>query len=213
MKFTSHGSSRASIAPHHFDPRNFIQEHLRRILIVGAIFLALIGALGLAGISHQTSQVWAITHDLQPGQKVTASDLVKVDVNLGESLHRYISASKSFTSKYAVRALGNGELLPANALTDHLQSAPRREISLGILNSDLPQNLAIGDLVDLYLIPRDSQSQSEKISTKLLVIGVDTRSRNIGGSINLLLSLKDSEVIYLTDALTLGRIVVVRNAE
>ena len=195
-----------------FNPMNFIQEHLRRILIVGALFIALIGALGLAGISQQSAQYWALNHNVQVGEKISSHDLVKVDVNLGAASAHYLSAAKPLLGKIANRAISAGELLPQNALITGSQPSTMREISLGILGTDLPSDLAIGDIVDLYLVPRDSQTQSEKIATKLLVIGVDYRSRNIGGTINVLLSMKDAEVIYVTDALTLGRLIVVRNA-
>ena len=168
-----------------FNLIDFIHEHLRRILIVGALIFALIGALGLAGISQQTSPVWALTHDVQSGQKLSQSDLVKADVTLGGSSARYISASKPFVPKIALRPMGSGELLPLNAVGEHIRTNSTREISLGILVSDLPANLAVGDQVDLYLVPRDSQQQSEKVSAKLLVIGIDARSRSIGGTIKI----------------------------
>ena len=191
---------------------NFIQEHLRRILIVGALFIALIGALGLAGISQQSAQYWALTHDVQVGEKISTHDLVKVDVNLGSAASHYLTSTKPVQGKVANRLMSAGELLPQDALITGAQASTSREISLGILGTDLPSDLATGDMVDLYLVPRDVQMQSEKIAAKLLVIGVDYRSRNIGGTINVLLSMKEPEVINVTDALTLGRLIVVRNA-
>ena len=104
------------------------------------------------------------------------------------------------------------KLLPLNAIGVSAQASNLRELSLGILNSDLPADLSVGDLVDIYLVPRDPQSQSEKVATKLLVVGVDSRSRNLGGSINVLLSIKEADVLNVTDALTLGRLLVGRNA-
>jgi len=210
------GDSRASGTYYpmnkNISPMNFIQEHLRRIVIVGALFIALLGALGLAGISQQSTKYWALSHDLQIGEKISQSDLVKVDANLGGAGSRYLDATKPVMNKVATRMLSTGELLPLNAIGVSAQASNLRELSLGILNSDLPADLSVGDLVDIYLVPRDPQSQSEKVATKLLVVGVDARSRNLGGSINVLLSIKEADVLNVTDALTLGRLLVVRNA-
>jgi len=192
----------------------FQLPHLsRRVIIIGSLCLALIGVLGLAGTGNQGTLLWSAAHDLPIGAKIHQSDLTAIRVTVGSSERSYLKNLENISGEVAVRFIGKGELLPKAAIAHSTLPSTNRDLSLGIQLSDLPSDLAAGDLVDIYLVPRDPHAQSEKISSGLLVEKVDDRGRNLGGSINILLSLKESEVIFVTDAISLGRLVVVRHGK
>ena len=77
----------------------------------------------------------------------------------------------------------------------------------------MPLTLRVGDLVDLYSIPiKDPKAATNLVTSKIRVIAVDAQSQSMGGSINLLFSVDEKVVLDITDAIALGRIVVVRDA-
>ena len=195
-------------------PMQIQLPHLsRRVIIIGSLCLALVGVLGLAGTGNQGTFLWSAAHDLPVGTKLHQSDLRSIKVSAGSSELSYLTSRAKIEGEVAVRSIGKGELLPKASIGHSTAPSNNRDLSLGIALSDLPSDLAAGDLVDIYLVPRDTHSQSEKISSALLVEKVDDRGRNLGGSINLLLSIKESEVIFVTDAIALGRLVVVRHGK
>ena len=185
----------------------------RRALIIGSLCLALIGVFGLAGAGSQSTQFWSAAHDIQVGEKLHRSDLIAISATAGNSESLYILSKKNLEGQVALRYIGKGELLPSTAVGSTTTKSGMRDLALGIQLSDLPSDLTVGDIVDLYLVPRDTHEQSEKISSGIFVERVDDRGRSLGGSVNLTLSLKDADVIYITDAISLGRIVVVRHGK
>ena len=73
--------------------------------------------------------------------------------------------------------------------------------------------MRIGDLVDLYSIPiKDPKAVTSLITAKARVAAIDLQSQNLGGVVNILLSVEKDVLLDMTDAIQMGRIVMVRNA-
>jgi regulator of RNase E activity RraA len=83
---------------------------------------------------------------------------------------------------------------------------------LGIAKSDLPADLAPGERVDLYSIPKDAGAQTELVAVDIHIKNVDNRSRDLGGAVSVLFLLHEKEIMAVMDSLTSGRVVVVRHA-
>ena len=83
--------------------------------------------------------------------------------------------------------------------------------------SDLPNDLAAGQLIDLYILPLREVTSGKILETQMLAHGVsvesiDIKARDIGGDIGVVLKLPDSAVLNILGSLTGARIVLVRSA-
>lgn len=88
--------------------------------LLGGVLLVLLsvafGARTFSALDRRT-EVWALTRDLGAGSTLAPGDLVPRSVRLdAASASRYLAASTAPVGRVTVRALGEGELLPAAAL-------------------------------------------------------------------------------------------------
>ena len=83
---------------------------------------------------------------------------------------------------------------------------------MGIAKSDLPADLGAGDRVDLYGIPKDVGAAPSIVVADIRVQSVDNKSRDLGGAVTVLFLLHQRDLLSIMDALSAGRIVVVRHA-
>ncbi len=147
------------------------------------------------------------------GSAIKTSDLEAVKVSLGNQAPKYFSSKASLVGSFLVKSIGQGELIPVSAVTKSSSGNSLKEIPIGISKSDLPIDLRAGDLVDLYSIPiKDPKATTALVTSKIRVAQVDSQSQNMGGVVTVLFSVDQKVVLNITDAVQMGRIVVVRNA-
>jgi len=195
------------------DIQLLIQRHSRKFIGAGILCISLFAALALAGQADSTSSMWSAKYSLPAGSTIKVGDLTAVKVSLGNQAPYYFSSKAKLIGNHLTRSVAQGELLTVSAVTKSATTSPMKEIPLGISKSDLPGNLRIGDTVDLYSIPlKDPKASTSLVATGIRVASVDSQSQNIGGAINLLLSVDQKVLLQITDAIQMGRIVVVRNA-
>jgi hypothetical protein len=195
-----------------FSLPHFIAANSRRLIAIGAIAISLIAALGLATASQSSSQIWAASHLLAPGSLIGPSDIVRIDANLGTSAKNYYSGKAKLIGNTVRRPVGPSEFIPLNAIAQAGSVSDYRQLPLGIGRSDLPSDLAPGERVDLYSIPKDVGSAPSLVATGIHVQSVDSKSRDLGGAVTVLFLLHEKEIAAVIDSLTSGRILVVRNA-
>ena len=190
-----------------------MQEHGRKVLGAGILILSLVATIALAGQADSTVSMWGAKYSLNPGASITANDLEVVKVSLGNQAPKYFSNKAVLIGSYVTKSLAQGELIPVSAITKIAHAGLFKEIPLGVNKSDLPSDLRVGDLVDLYSLPiKDPKAATNVITTKIRVVAIDLQSQNMGGVVNLLLSTDKDVLLNITDAIQMGRIVVVRNA-
>lgn len=193
--------------------QSFIQQHSRKLIGVGIILVALIAASGLAGQADTSVSMWGAKYSLSSGATIKAADLKVVKVSLGDQAPKYFSNKAKLVGNYLTKNLAEGELIPVSAVTKTSSGVTLKQIPLGIGKSDLPSNLHVGDLVDLYSLPtKDPKASTTLVTSKVRVAAIDSQSQNMGGVVNLLLSVEKEFILDITDAIQIGRIVVVRNA-
>lgn len=190
----------------------FFAHNSRRVIAIGAIFVSILGAIGLAAASQSSTPIWAATHQLAPGALIATGDITQVEATLGSSEKKYYLGSASLIGNVVTRAVGPFEFIPLNALTQAGAASDYRELPLGVAKSDLPVDLASGERVDLYQIPRNPGELPTKVATDIRVKSVDNKSRDLGGSVAVLFLLHEKEITAIMDSLISSRIVVVRNA-
>ncbi|WP_252974982.1 hypothetical protein [Janibacter melonis] len=90
-------------------------------LLVGVVLVlasVVVGALAI-GAADERVGVWAAASDMTPGDPVRESDLVRVDVSLGDQAGKYLQTGREFPQGATVdRELRQGELVPRSALID-----------------------------------------------------------------------------------------------
>lgn len=195
-----------------FQPSHFIAHNSKRIIAIGAIAISLIAAATLAGLSQSSTSIWAASHQLAPGSVITAADITRVDATLGRSSRGYYASSARLIGNVVTRPVGILEFIPLNALAQPGSATDFREMPLGIAKSDLPADIAAGERVDLYSVPKDAGAQTELVGVNIHIKSVDKSSRDLGGAVSVLFLLHEKEIMAVMDSLTSGRIVVVRHA-
>ena len=195
-----------------FELPHFFAQHSRRIIALGAIALSLIGAIGLAAATQTATPIWAATHELAPGALITAGDITRVDATLGTSQKQYYVGSALLIGNVVTRPVGALQFIPTDALAQPGATTDMRQLPLGIARSDLPADLAPGDRVDLYEVPKDANGAPGLVAAGIRVQNVDNKSRDLGGAVTVLFLLHEKDILAIMDSLVTGRIVVVRNA-
>lgn len=142
-------------------------------LVVGLllVLLSVAGGARLVASLDDTTQVYAATRDLLPGQPVAAQDVVAVDVRLDDALARYVDGSAALApGTHLVRAVAAGELLPAAALGTARQALDKT-VSVPVDVAAL-HTLAAGSVVDVWVSHRDGDALGEAyLDPQLLLAG------------------------------------------
>jgi hypothetical protein len=122
-------------------------------LLIGVVLVLLSVALGarIVAAADNTISVWAVTSDLAPGITVTAGDLRPVAVQL-ENAGDYLRATSAPLGYQVVREVGDGELLPKDALVE----PGTQDLRTVVIEVDrgTTDGLARGRLVDVYAVDR-----------------------------------------------------------
>lgn len=90
-------------------------------LLVGILLVLLSVVLGAVAMSAADDRVgvWAAKGEITPGQQIEESDLVRVDVQLGDAAPEYVLANERLPNGAVMgRELHDGELLPRAAVVD-----------------------------------------------------------------------------------------------
>jgi len=195
-----------------FELPHFFAQHSRRIIAIGAIALSLIGVIGLTSATQTSVPIWAATHELAPGLVIGASDITRIEATLGSAATKYYSATSRLIGNVVTRPVGANEFIPQIALAQAGAATDMRQLPMGIAKSDLPADLGAGDRVDLYGIPKDVGAAPSIVVADIRVQSVDNKSRDLGGAVTVLFLLHQRDLLSIMDALSAGRIVVVRHA-
>ncbi len=192
----------------------------RTLFAIGLLCLSLIAAMAITGQANRSVLVWSATRDLTVGEIVTQSDIGKTKVMLPQNSLKYLALSAKIVGSVVVRRVGIGELIPTAALSG-LSGSGRaldmRSVPFRITKNDLPNDLSAGQIVDLYALPIKDLNSSKAIPTLLIAHGVsvesiDTKARDIGGDIGIVLRIPDKSVLNILDSTSNARVVVVRSA-
>jgi hypothetical protein len=139
------------------------------LLVLGSILL---GTKIIAG-ADDTTQVLALTRDVQPGVRLTAADVTARRVLLDQGLDHYLAADSPVVGYVITRPMRAGELLPRSAITraaDAAATGSTRWVTIAIPTEERPQGLSSGQLVDVWIAPAEGQDTGA--SAHLLASGV-----------------------------------------
>jgi hypothetical protein len=157
------------------------------------------------------------------GAVITAADLQSANLDLGTASGNYLPSSSKVIGRRVVRQMSAGELLltrdliwqnpgAANTSSSYLQ------VPVGVARSDLPYDLAPGQVVDVYVasagnantFAKSPTSNPSALLTGLNVAGVDSKAAAYAINTTVLLAIPRSAISYLPALLGAGRLILVR---
>jgi hypothetical protein len=163
--------------------------------------------------ANEREEFWVLTRSVGKGSVLTAADITTIEVALGNSANRYLSAITNPIGGVTLRPIRAGELLESAALASDANVLVNQELSISIRSVDMPAELAAGDLITLFHL-HDSRNGEIPIApirvlSSVYVSNVDRQSSNFGGEVALTLSINRLDVANVLAATTSGRVVVI----
>lgn len=182
------------------------------LLVVGSV----VGVVWVVAASDDTVGVWAATGTLAPGMTVTADDVAVVRAQLS-STDPYLLAHADPVGDVVVRLVQPGELLPGTAVVGSDAAPQQRLVTVAVERHRLPDDLARGDRVDVYLVERDATGGAVGdpvlVLAEVTVDAVDGEGSRFGGSnleSGVALTVAPEDVADLVGAASRGSVVLVR---
>jgi hypothetical protein len=194
-----------------------VKGNPRALFAIGLLCLSLIAAIAITGQANRSVMVWSATRDLIVGETLKPSDIGKTKVMLPQNSLKYLALSAKIVGSIVIRRVGSQELIPAASLSSSGRAIDMRSVPFRIIKNDLPNDLAIGEIVDLYALPvkelnSGNTSPTLQIAHGISVESIDTKARDIGGDIGIVLRIPDKSVLNILDTISSARVVVVRSA-
>ena len=128
--------------------------------MLGVLLVAVCALIGsrLLVTADDTSAVWVAKRSIPAGTELDENDLTTARVRFtGDESERYLTTSVRLDGLIAVRTIGAGELVP-QAATVARRDADRLEVPLAVAAGRVPDDLAPGDLVDVWVVTKDDQA-------------------------------------------------------
>ncbi len=192
------------------DIQKFIQRNFRRIVAAGGLLFSLL-ALSLLLNSQPSTLVWMATGSIPNGSRITSSEVKLVKVDLTEDALHFESKNDLVVGKFATRLLEPGDLVAVTDVTQQSSNSTSTFLPIGVAVDDLPADLAVGDLVDVYVIPKDQGVLPAVVAHRIPVQYIDDKSRSLGGSVAVSLSASPTVTSIIVTAESQGRLVLARD--
>lgn len=186
----------------------------RLITAIALISASFLSAFALAILSNQTYSVWSLRQSLPPGHTIITDDLLSKRVSLPQSVGIYVGVDQDITGDVLLRAIGAGELVPAQAISADVRILEMTAVPISVHGSDIPSNLTAGEIVNLYHVGDSRLTQDIAKPSLLLshayILGIDRKGQNLGGDLSLTIAINTKSVLEVLSATASGRVVVVR---
>ena len=192
------------------DLQKFMQRNLRRILAVGGLILSLL-ALSILLNNSPTTSLWMATATIPSGSKITAREVQLVKANLTLDSGHYLGGSETVIGQYATRLLHPGDLIAVIDLNHGMTNPTATYLPIGVSIVDLPADLAVGDLVDIYVIPKEQAVLPAVVAHRVAIQNIDQKSRALGGSVAVSVAASSAVAAIIVTAESQGRLVLARD--
>jgi len=187
---------------------------IRLIFAILLIAVSFLSSYFLSAAANRSELYWVSKSILTPGMTISSNDLTLRRAALDTFAGKYLLASNRFADFVVLNTVGAGELVPVTAISGEAQSLRRSAVPISVSSSDLPTNLAAGEMVNLFQVG-DPHSASTITAPRLIlkrvfILGINKRGENFGGNISLTLSVRSADILEVLGATSAGRLVVVR---
>ena len=188
----------------------FIQRNFRRIVATGGILLSLVALSILLNKSPQDT-VWMVAKAIPSGAKITATDVRQIKADLAVDSIHFLRSTDLVIGKYATRSLHPGDLIAVMDLSPESSNPTANFLPIGVAVNDLSGDLSVGDLVDIYIIPKDQTTLPAVVAHRVAISSIDQKSRSLGGNVAVTLSTTASIATVIVTAEAQGRLVLARD--
>ena len=188
----------------------FIQRNFRRIVATGGILLSLVALSILLNKSPQDT-VWMVAKAIPSGAKITATDVRQIKADLAVDSIHFLRSTDLVIGKYATRSLHPGDLIAVIDLSPETSNPTANFLPIGVAVNDLSGDLSVGDLVDIYIIPKDQTTLPAVVAHRVAISSIDQKSRSLGGNVAVTLSTTASIATVIVTAEAQGRLVLARD--
>ncbi|WP_157630791.1 SAF domain-containing protein [Kribbella catacumbae] len=151
-------------------------------LLLGVLLVAIAALAGakILSAADDTTAVWAAKRDMPIGVTITGDDLTTVNVRFtsDDAARQYVAADADLKGMVTTRAISKGEFVPRQAATTKSDNE-RTELPLSVATGRLPSDTAVGDHVDVWVIPKDRPAA--KLWAEVRVVQIDT-VKGVAGS-------------------------------
>ena len=192
------------------DIQKFMQRHFRRILAIGGLILSLLALSVLLGTGPQSS-LWMVKNPIPSGSKIAVGDVELVKANLTSDSSHFEGSSDGVVGQYAVRLLQSGDLIATTDISHGGTKTASSYLPIGVAVDDLPSDLLVGDLVDIYVIPKDQTILPALVAHRLVIQSVDQKSRALGGDVAVSVIASNAITSIIVTAEAQGRLVLARD--
>jgi hypothetical protein len=189
-------------------------------LVVGVllVLLAVLAGARIFAADGRYTEVYVARHLLVPGEHLAAGDLSVGQVRFSGEGGSYISAAGQPPVGYLVtRYVGPGEFVPIAALSATAAAATAsRFVTVPVAPGHLPGDLAHGDLVDVYLTPKEGSEAKVpapiEVLSSAVVDSYDAGSSTLSGgsTVSVVLAVPTGLVAAVVHAVESGTLDLVR---
>lgn len=183
-------------------------------MAITLIVASFASAYVLSSLANRTVLIWAARVPLAAGARISASDLQAQRVALPAGSSVYLSADRDVQEFYVIRPVGKGELIPSSSINSRAETRGISEVPIKVHLSDLPVDIAVGEIVDLYHVGDAQLSNALEapslVASKTAILGINRKGENIGGDLYLTISASSKMILRLLSSMSAGHFVVVR---
>ena len=190
--------------------QKFIQRNLRRIVATGGILLSLLALSILLNKSPQGT-VWMVAKAIPNGAKISATDVQEIKADLAVDSNHFLRSTDLVIGKYATRSLHPGDLVAVMDISRENSNPAANFLPIGVAVNDLSGDLSVGDLVDIYIIPKDQTTLPAVVAHRVAISSIDQKSRSLGGNVSVTLSTTAAIATVIVTAEAQGRLVLARD--
>lgn len=155
-------------------------------LLVGVLLIlaSVVGVVSLVGSADRTTEVYAARNALAVGEKLTADNLVRAKVRLGEIEGHYFAAEAGLPEGLVViQRIGENQLVPKESVAT-VDALDRKPVAVTIEEALPPQAVA-GTRVDVWVAQPDARngfSEPKLLLPRAEIAQVTTGSTALGSS-------------------------------
>ena len=193
------------------DLQKFMQRNFRRMLAGAGLLISFLALIFLLNSGPETS-VWMVTVPIPSNSKIFANEVKLIKANLTVDSSHYEGSADTVIGQYTTRALQSGDLIAVTDLSRTTRSAMANFLPIGVAVNDLPLDLVAGDLVDIYVIPKDQSILPAVVAHRVAIQSVDTKSRSLGGNVAVSVLATSEITSIIVTAESQGRLVLARDS-
>ena len=193
------------------DLQKFMQRNFRRMLAGAGLLISFLALIFLLNSGPETS-VWMVTVPIPSNSKIFANEVKLIKANLTVDSSHYEGSADTVIGQYTTRALQSGDLITVTDLSRTTRSAMANFLPIGVAVNDLPLDLVAGDLVDIYVIPKDQSILPAVVAHRVAIQSVDTKSRSLGGNVAVSVLATSEITSIIVTAESQGRLVLARDS-